>query len=88
MVYVADSYNHRIKRLDPRTGEIVTVAGTGKPGAADGPLATASFSEPGGLAVAAGLLYVADTNNHRVRVVDLAAGTVSTLGAVVRHAAP
>ncbi len=76
-IFVADSYNHRIKRLDPSTGEIVTVAGTGKPGAADGPLKEASFSEPGGLSVAGNLLYVADTNNHRVRVVDLAAGTVS-----------
>ena len=86
-VLVADSYNHRIKRLDPVTGEIVTVAGSGEPGAADGPVKEASFSEPGGLAVAGNLIYVADTNNHRVRVVDLAAGTVSTLGAAVPQAA-
>jgi DNA-binding beta-propeller fold protein YncE len=78
-VFVADSYNHRIKRLDPATGAIVTVAGSGEPGAADGPLKAASFSEPGGLAVAGNLIYVADTNNHRVRVVDLTAGTVTTL---------
>ncbi len=87
-IFVADSYNHRIKRLDPSTGEIVTVAGSGKPGAADGPLKEASFSEPGGLTVAGNLLYVADTNNHRVRVVDLAAGTVSTLAAPVPKTAP
>lgn len=79
MIYVADSYNHRIKRLDPATGEIVTIAGTGDPGAADGALLDASFSEPGGLAVAGSRIFVADTNNHRVRVVDLAAGRVTTL---------
>lgn len=78
-VIVADSYNHRVKRLDPETGEIVTLAGTGEPGDADGTLRAASFSEPGGLAVVGERILVADTNNHRVRVVDPANGTVTTL---------
>lgn len=78
-VYVADTYNNRIKRYDPRTGEIHAFAGTGTAGLADGPLAAAQFDEPGGLSVADGKLYVADTNNQAIRVVDPQAGTVTTL---------
>jgi DNA-binding beta-propeller fold protein YncE len=76
-VYVADTYNHKIKRLDPETRAVKTFAGTGRPGHADG--ARASFYEPGGLSLANNKLYVADTNNHAVRVVDLASGQTSTL---------
>jgi thiol-disulfide isomerase/thioredoxin len=71
-VFVADTYNHKIKWLKLETGEIRTVAGTGKPGSGTpGPSGTApasdlSLFEPGGLHVADGVLYVADTNNHRV----------------------
>ncbi len=49
------------------------------PGHADGPAAAARFREPSGLAVAGGNLYVADTNNHAIRVVTLATGDVATL---------
>ena len=76
-VLVADTYNHKIKQLDPSTGVVKTFAGTGRPGQADG--ARPAFYEPGGLSVAAGRLYVADTNNHAVRVVDLKTGRASTL---------
>jgi thiol-disulfide isomerase/thioredoxin len=76
-VYVADTYNHKIKRLDPATRQIVTLVGTGEEGWADG--ATARFWEPGGLSLAADQLYVADTNNHAVRRVDLHSLQVSTL---------
>ena len=68
-LYIADTYNHKIKRLDPRNNIVETFAGTGKPGQEDG--ARASFYEPGGLSAAGGRLYVADTNNHAVRVIDL-----------------
>ena len=76
-LFIADTYNHKIKQLDPRTGTVKTFAGTGKPGQADG--AAPTFYEPGGLAVARGLLYVADTNNHAVRVVDLRTKRTATL---------
>ena len=76
-LYVADTYNHKIKRLDLGTRAVKTFAGTGKPGHTDG--ARASFYEPGGLSLANNKLYVADTNNHAVRVVDLASGQTSTL---------
>ncbi|HEV3468041.1 MAG TPA: thioredoxin-like domain-containing protein [Pyrinomonadaceae bacterium] len=76
-LYVADTYNHKIKLLDPRARTVRTFAGTGRPGQADGP--APSFYEPGGLSVARGRLYVADTNNHAVRVVDLKTGMAATL---------
>jgi thiol-disulfide isomerase/thioredoxin len=74
---IADTYNHKIKELDPKRGRVVSLFGTGKPGQADG--TSPSFYEPGGLAVANGKLYVADTNNHAIRVVDLKTKQVSTL---------
>lgn len=80
VLYVADSYNHKIKRLDPTTGRVDTLIGTGRPGAADGPLATAELYEPEGVAVHDGRLFIADTNNHAIRVADLEAGEVYTLG--------
>lgn len=79
LVFIADTYNHKIKMLDPATGAVTTLAGTGKPGHVDGAAATAQFFEPGGLSVAGSTLYVADTNNHAVRTIDLVTKQVSTL---------
>jgi sugar lactone lactonase YvrE len=76
-VFITDTYNHKIKLLDPLTRTVKTVAGTGKPGQVDGD--HASFYEPGGLSYADGKLYIADTNNHAIRVVDPATGKTSTL---------
>ncbi len=78
-LYIADSYNHKIKRLDPRTTRTISWAGSGDPMLADGQGMRASFWEPGGLSLAGRKLYVADTNNHAVRVVDLDSMEVSTL---------
>ena len=79
MLYVADTYNHKIKRVLPKTRSAFTVAGTGKPGHADGPFAQARFSEPSGLSIASGKMYIADTNNHAIRVADMEIGEVATL---------
>jgi DNA-binding beta-propeller fold protein YncE len=76
-VLIADTYNHKIKLLDPRNGTVKTFLGKGKPGQADG--AAPSFYEPGGLSIAGGKLYIADTNNHAVRVVDLKTKQAATL---------
>ncbi|MDA1092483.1 MAG: hypothetical protein O3A25_04325 [Acidobacteria bacterium] len=54
-------------------------AGSGTPGLRDGRSARARFYEPGGLAVAGDRLFVADTNNHAVRAVDLKTAAVSTV---------
>jgi len=77
-LWVADTYNSKIKRLDPDTGEITTFSGS-EQGWADGISGEARFSEPGGLSVAGGTLYVADTNNHAIRTIDLATGAVGTV---------
>ncbi len=78
-VYIADTYNHRIKVLDPAKRAVTTLAGTGKPGLADGRLDRAQFDEPGGLSLAGRTLYVTDANNHAVRAIDLDTRLVSTL---------
>ena len=76
-LYVADTYNNKIKVIDPKNETCKTIAGTGKPGADDKP---AAFDEPAGIAAAGGKLYIADTNNHLVRVIDLENGNrVTTL---------
>ena len=74
---IADTYNHKIKELDPKRRRVATFAGAGKPGQADG--ASPSFYEPAGLTIANGKLYVADTNNHAIRVVDLKTKEAATL---------
>ena len=78
-LFIADTYNHRIKVLTIPTGVVKTFAGTGRAGLADGPASRAQFSEPGGLSLADGVLYVADTNNHAVRRIDTVTGEVGTL---------
>ncbi len=79
-LFVADTYNSKIKILTPATKEIKTLVGLGGTGGfRDGSAAEAQFDEPGGLAYHAGKLYVADTNNNAIRVVDVATGTVNTV---------
>ena len=79
-LYIADHFNHRIRRVDP-AGTITTVAGNGVQGFSgdNGPALAASLSFPTGVAVG-GLehLYIADRSNNRVRRVD-PAGTITTL---------
>lgn len=76
-LYIADSYNHKIKRLRAASKAVSTVAGTGAPGFADGPGSAAQFSEPGGLALLdGGDLLVADTNNGVIRRLALRGGGV------------
>jgi DNA-binding beta-propeller fold protein YncE len=80
LLYVADTYNSRIKALDPETNEISTIFGLGGVGGfRDGGADVAEFDEPGGLDYADGKLYVADTNNHAIRVIDLETNEVSTV---------
>jgi DNA-binding beta-propeller fold protein YncE len=66
-LYVADTYNHKIKVIDPASGTVDVLIGTGKRGDS---LQPAEFAEPSGLSIAAGQLYIADTNNHTIKVAD------------------
>ncbi|KAI3982644.1 hypothetical protein MKX01_031383 [Papaver californicum] len=71
-VYVADSYNNKIKRLDPTSKRVVTLAGTGRAGFKDRSALSSQFSEPAGLVDAGnGRLLIADTNNSEIRYIDL-----------------
>ncbi|NJN83000.1 MAG: alkyl hydroperoxide reductase [Caldilineaceae bacterium] len=79
LIYIADSYNHKVKTLDPTSGETRTLIGDGEPGAAEGSFGSAQLYEPEGLAVHNGRLYIADTNNHRICVADLESRSMQTL---------
>lgn len=75
-IYVADTYNNKIRVVDAEKGYVDTLVGTGKPGHDD---EAGTFDEPAGISFAAGKLFVADTNNHLIRTVDLATKKVQTL---------
>ncbi len=75
-VYVADTYNNKIKTLDPKTRTVKTLAGSRQAGSTDKP---PQFDEPGGVSAAGTNLFVADTNNQAVRIVSLTSGEVTTL---------
>lgn len=78
-LYLADSYNNKIKRLDPQRRLVTTWLGGGQAGDADGFKGAAAFREPSGVAAGARGLYIADTNNHRLAVADWQTGEVRTL---------
>lgn len=67
-LYVADTYNSKIKVIDLEKRVLTTLAGAGTTDQEEAP---SIFDEPAGITAAAGKLYVADTNNHVIRVVDL-----------------
>ncbi|KAK0601024.1 hypothetical protein LWI29_020682 [Acer saccharum] len=71
-IYIADSYNHKIKKFDPANNRVTTLAGTGKAGFKDGTALAAQLSEPSGIIEAEnGKLFIADTNNSVIRYLDL-----------------
>lgn len=81
-LYVADTMNHRVRRVDAQTGVMTTVAGTGQArfSGDGGPADQAALNEPAALVVDdAGQLYIADQSNNRVRMVDLKSGLIRTL---------
>jgi thiol-disulfide isomerase/thioredoxin len=75
-VLFADTYNSKIKQVDPADGRVTTLFGSDQ-GWADG--SSPQFFEPGGISLDDSTLYVADTNNHVIRTIDLDGGTTSTL---------
>jgi sugar lactone lactonase YvrE len=81
MSYIADAFNHRIRRFDLVTGDVATLAGAGFAGYQDGSANTALFNVPQGVVVnAAGEIFVADALNHRIRKIN--ADTMRTVTTV------
>ena len=79
ILYVADTYNNKIKRVNLRSLKTDTIAGDGGAGHRDGDASQAQFNHPRGLTVSGDMIYIADTSNHAVRGLDLNSGTVQTL---------
>lgn len=86
-LYLADTFHYRVRRVDARTKIITTVAGNGVPTVLNGgslgdggPATAASLNEPSALALdTQGNLYILDEGNHRIRKVNLAAGTIDSV---------
>lgn len=79
-VFVADTYNNRIRRIDGTSGDVTTIAGSGTAGYTDGPGNSARFSHPTGITLyydteitgSPLVIFVADTDNHRIRkIIDI-----------------
>jgi DNA-binding beta-propeller fold protein YncE len=91
-IYIADSWNHCIRKIDSGSGTIDTIAGTGEPGfSGDGGPATEArfdFIMCVSLNPTNDALYVADLKNRRIRVVDLQSGKVRTVAGTVKRAFP
>ncbi|EOD27951.1 hypothetical protein EMIHUDRAFT_44202, partial [Emiliania huxleyi CCMP1516] len=80
-LFVADSSNDKIRRVEVATGEVTTVAGSGMMGSADGVGDAARFDFPIGIAISqdGSALFVADYENHKIRRVEVATGAVKTI---------
>jgi len=83
LLYVADTYNDKIKLVDPAKRTAVTWLGTGTAGKKLNPV---EMAEPAGLAIADGFLFIADTNNHRILKTDLK--TKATTELIVKNLTP
>ncbi len=80
-LYLADTHNHRIRKISAATGRITTIAGASAGFSGDnGTASAARFSLPHGLSIdGAGNLYIADTANHRIRRIDATTGAITTI---------
>jgi len=80
-LYIADTMNHRVRRVDAKTGLISTLAGVGQPrfSGDGGPSVNAGLNEPAALAVHGTRVYIADQSNNRVRMIDVATEIITTV---------
>lgn len=81
-LFVADTFNHCVRRIDGQTGVVTTIAGNGTAGFSGdgGPAVSAQFDQPHSIVLDGTGVLIADTRNHRLRRVDLATGNVQTVG--------
>lgn len=78
-LWVADTYNHKIKLVNPINGDCQSLLGDGRKGLEDGKAENSHFYEPSGISIFGGYLYIADTNNHAIRRVNLNTFIVETM---------
>lgn len=70
-IYIADTYNHAIRFYNPQTEELSTLIGNGIAGDTFGSFEQTQLNEPNGIVKVESMLYIADTNNHRILIADL-----------------
>lgn len=91
-LYIADSWNHCVRKVDAATGVISTIAGTGKKGFSGdgGPATNATFDFVMCITLnpANDVLHIADLNNRRIRAVDLRSGIVTTVAGNGKQGVP
>ncbi len=78
-LYVADTVNDRIRKIEISTGKVTTIAGDGRYRFSDGIGTSAQFKAPRGLLCVGSDLYVADTESHRIRKIEISTGRVTTI---------
>ena len=80
-LYVADTFNNTVRRIDPAGGRVTRYAGTGEKafGGDGGPAAEARLNGAFAIDIRGGTLYIADLGNRRIRAVDLASGVIRTV---------
>tara|TARA_Y100000814_G_scaffold112721_3_gene79853 strand:- start:11729 stop:12670 length:942 start_codon:yes stop_codon:yes gene_type:complete len=79
VLYISDTHNHKIRRIGLTTEGVSTIAGVKQKGFRDGNFADARFNEPRGISIAGDKIFVADTKNNAVRVLDVTNQIVTTL---------
>jgi VCBS repeat-containing protein len=70
-IYIAESDGNRIRKIDISEGSVSTVAGTGTYGHLDSSLLSSQFKRPEGVLATTSAIYIADTDNHRIRQIEL-----------------
>jgi thiol-disulfide isomerase/thioredoxin len=78
LIYIADTYNNKIKSVNPVTREVKTYSGTGLAGTRDGSI-DAQFNQPEGIVIVNGKMFITDTNNHLLRVLNMNTMEVKTV---------
>ncbi len=78
-LWVADTYNHKIKLVHPTSADCQSLSGDGRKGLQDSNAENSRFSEPSGISIFGDFLYIADTNNHVIRRVNLNNLVVETM---------
>ena len=76
---MADSYNHKIRKIVISTGAVTTLAGSTSSGSTDATGTAAKFNYPKGITTDGTNLYVADFVNHKIRKIVISTGVVTTL---------